>query len=193
MEPLQAAEIIREEFSRDIYDRQMRSHHKAAKRAKKAGLKVWSKAVKIHAKSINDWTIIVSQAGSLAYCKWFTAGKTVYATVAPNSEVRFIDSHLLKRMQERSELTGNLISISAFNGCNYPTKLATKTAYLPEGAEPMASIGVHGLLLGHRILLKYQYWSTLISQDQMTQAQMTEALKALKDQGIEYKLERIGN
>lgn len=186
MSPLEASQILLSEFKEEVLPRQSRSHSKWLRKFKRAGHKKWQKVSTLHVRSLNVWTVIISDGGCNSYCKWFQKQRVYYCTVGPSLVVRMLSNHLLQRLAERTELEGSLLGAHLFEGFFYETKLAKEFGY--PGSIPMACFGSHGLMLGHGIEGKYICFNTIISQDQMTQAQMDEALAEAKKKGADVKV-----
>ena len=68
-----------------------------------------------------------------------------------------------------------------FEGFFYQTQFANDHGW--PGSTATACFGSHGLMLGHGIEGKYICLNTIISQEQMTQDQMDEALEEAKKAG----------
>ena len=186
MSPLEASQSLLAEFKQEILPRQMRSQSKWIKKHKRAGIKTWTKQIQLNVRSLNQWTVVISQAGCNSYCKWFSTGKTFYCTVGPSMVVKMVSSHLLERLAERTDLQGSLLGAHLFEGFFYESEFAKEYGW--PGSKPMAVFGTHGLMLGHGIEGKYICLNTVISQDQMTQQQMDEALVQAEKKGAEVKV-----
>ena len=186
LSPLEASQILLAEFKTEVLPRQARSHSKWSKKAKRSNLKKWQKVITLNVRSLNKWTVIMTQAGCNSYCKWFHNQRTYYCTIGPSFIVKMISNHLLQRMAERTELEGSLIGAHLFEGFYYETKLANEFGW--EGCKPMACFGTSGLMLGHGIEGKYICFNTIISQDQMTSEQMDEGLEQAEKAGAKVKV-----
>ena len=186
MSPLEASQILLTEFQSEVLPRQARSQSKWLRKARRANLKKWQKVITLNIRSLNQWTLIITENGCNSYCKWFHNQKTYYCTIGPSFVVRMVSSHLLQRMAERTDLEGSLMGAHLFEGFHYETKLANEHAW--EGSKPMACFGTHGLMLGHGIEGKYICFNTIISQDQMTSEQMDEGLEQAEKAGAKVKV-----
>ena len=175
MSEAEAALLIRDEFTSNILPRQLRSHKRSEKAYHKAGKVKWLRQTALNSSSLNKWFVVSSHKGSNSYVEW-ERKRRVYGTVSPGFWIFFVDSHALSRFSER---TGSLFAaLHVFhmnNGMIIKYDEISKNAVIPDGTQNIACSDKDGVYIGYRDLVhKYDYYSTYLSYDQMSDRQVNK-------------------